>query len=242
MMVEGANMAREFAKHYSKPTQKHWDALEHFVGFLKAEKENIRFVYTKPKEMRCVSMVDSNYGTNKEDRRSISGSIFTIGGSIVRWISKIQKSVTLSSTEAEYCALSTCAQEVRFEQQLLEEIESHNDPAIIFEDNSGAIYLVRNRQVGPRTKHIDIRYHFIRDLVDSNKLIVNYINTELNKADILTKNVNEKIFKIHSNNIRNGTINLYNKYERVIPRILKTNETNKVTITGWQNTREDVRK
>jgi hypothetical protein len=80
------------------------------------------------------------------------------------WTSKKQHTVSLSSSEAEYQALSECVQEAVFTQNLVEELTSQRKLAIIHEDNLGTIVLVKNQQVSARTKHIDIRHHFIRDL------------------------------------------------------------------------------
>ena len=74
--------------------------------------------------------------------------------------------MTLSSTEAEYVALSACAQEVKFVSMLLGEINEVKKPSVIYEDNQGAIFLAKNRQVGICTKHIDIRHNFLRDMVE----------------------------------------------------------------------------
>jgi hypothetical protein len=105
--------------------------------------------------------VDRNYATDKEDRRSVSGGIHTVGGTIINWMLKTQASVTLSSTEAEYGSLASGATQVKFVQQLLEEIAECKTPGIILEDNTGAIFLVKNQQVGSQTKHTDLQYHYI---------------------------------------------------------------------------------
>ena len=107
-------------------------------------------------------MVDSYYASNLEDRFSLSGYVNTIGGMITNWMSKTQKVVTLSITEAEYVALTLCCQETMFQNNLLEELGVVKKPGWIYEDNTGAIFLVENSQVSIRTKHIDIRCHFIR--------------------------------------------------------------------------------
>ena len=87
--------------------------------------------------------MDSNFATNPDTRKSVTGMLCTFGGMTTFWMSKGQNIVTLSSTEAEYVALATCAQETRFQQMLLDELTTHQvKPAIIFEDNTGAIYLV----------------------------------------------------------------------------------------------------
>ena len=121
-------------------------------------------------------------------------------------MSKTQSSTTLSSTEAEYFALSMATQEVRFIQQLLEEIHENVTPAIIKEDNTSAIFLVKNRQVGQRTKHIDVRHHFLREHCEAGRIAVEFVQSEKNEADIETKNITEKLHAIHANNIREGTL------------------------------------
>jgi hypothetical protein len=97
---------------------------------------------------------------------SVSGRINTVGGTISNWTSKKQGSVTFSSTEAEYYALSECAQEAIFTQNLLMELTKMRQTAIIYEDNLGDIFLTKNQQLSQRTKHRDIRQHFLRNLVD----------------------------------------------------------------------------
>ncbi len=90
----------------------------------------------------------------QEDRRSVSGGIHMVGETIINWMSKTQAWVTLSSTETEYCGLALGAMQVKFVQQLLEEIAECKTPGRILKDNTGAIFLVKNQQVGRRTKHI----------------------------------------------------------------------------------------
>jgi hypothetical protein len=221
LMVEGCNAARELSKHFQKPVEEHWKELERFVGYLKVNETNIKIIYRRPRELRPMAMVDSNYATNTDDRRSVTGAIFTVGGTITNWISKTQGSVTLSSSEAEYVAIATAAQEVRFTQQLLEEIMSCVLPAIIYEDNTGAIFLVKNQQVGQRTKHISIRAHFIRDLWNQGHLDVQFVRSEDNESDICTKNVTEKILAIFSPHIRNGTLRCWRDWSRLTNEIVR---------------------
>jgi hypothetical protein len=222
VFVEGANPARELSKHFQKPVQEHWKELERFVGYLKGNQESIKITYRKPRELRPMAMVDSNYATNLDDRRSVTGAIFTVGGTITNWISKTQGSVTLSSSEAEYVAIATAAQEVRFTQQLLEEIITCVKPAIIYEDNTGAIFLVKNQQVGQRTKHISIRAHFIRDLWSQGHLDVQFVRSEDNESDICTKNVTEKILTTFSPHIRAGTLRCWRNWNELKEEIVRS--------------------
>jgi hypothetical protein len=153
---KGTNAVRELSRQFSNPNKDHWDKLRRFIGYLKLHEENVKITYRKPNDLRVLSYVDSNYATNKDDRQSVSGAIHTLGGTITNWLSKTQESTTLSSCEAEYVSLASGAQEVKFVQMLLNEVLKCTTPGILMEDNTGAIYLVKNQQVSACTKHIDI--------------------------------------------------------------------------------------
>ena len=90
--------------------------------------------------------------------------------------------------EAEYVSLSACAQEVDFISILLGEMTEVEKPYVIYEDNQGEIFLAKKRQVGICTKHIDICHHFLRDVVEENDIDIQYIWSEDNPDDIMTKN------------------------------------------------------
>jgi hypothetical protein len=93
-------------------------------------------------------------------------------------------------------SLASRATQVKFVQQLLEEIAECITPGIILEDNTGAIFLVKNQQVGSRTKHIDVRHHYIRQM--RGEVDALFIRSEKNSSDIFTKNVPEKLLVEHS--------------------------------------------
>jgi hypothetical protein len=164
----------------------------------------------KPKDLKVYAYVDSNYATNKETRKSVTGFVLTIGGCLVSYSSKSQPSVTLSSTEAEYVAASMCATEVKFVQMLLEELmpNAKTRPATLFEDNTGAIFLMENQAVGNRTKHIDIRWHHMREMMtgENPRLRVLFTRSEENFADVLTKNVTEAIHTDLADRLKDGRI------------------------------------
>jgi len=201
--IDCANAIRDLSKHVMNPGEHQWRAMKRIIGYLKHKKKH-ELTFKKPKKISPILFCDSNYGANSEDRRSISGYIATVGGMITSWSSQTQQIVCLSSTEAEYVAMTSCTQEAIFQQQLLQELNLNTDPMVIYEDNQGAIFLSENEQVSKITKHIDIRYHFIRDLVRDNKLKIKYIESEKNVSDILTKNVHRNVFEGHQWNIVNG--------------------------------------
>jgi hypothetical protein len=128
------------ASHLSNPGDDHWIELGICVGYLIYGK-NLSLIYRKPSELRSISTCNSNYAQDPNDRKSISGRINTVGGTLSNWTSKKQGAVTLSSTEAEYYSLIECAQESIFTQNLLKELTMINQTAIIYEDNLGAIFL-----------------------------------------------------------------------------------------------------
>ena len=202
---ELANACRELSSHMSNPGPEHWKAIERMAGYLKGRK-NKYLTFRAPSVLTPISYCDSNYATDPDDRKSISGMIHTIGGTIVNWSSKKQATVTLSSTEAEYIALSDCSKETKFEWMLLKELTGVENPAVIYEDNTGAIFLVKNQQVGARTKHIDVRHHFIRGQIKQGTLEIKFIRSENNPSDIMTKNAAATIFDRHARALQTGTI------------------------------------
>jgi hypothetical protein len=125
---------------------------------------------------------------------------------ITSWSCKKQGTVALSSTEAEYNGLSECAQESLFTQSLIYELTGERLPAIIYEDNIGAIYLVKNQQVSARTKHINISHHYLRDLHGTKRLIVRFKRSKDNSSDIMTKNTPRAIHLQHTKSIRPGML------------------------------------
>lgn len=134
---------------------------------------------------------DSDWGGNLDDRRSTTGYCFIFNNAAVCWKSKKQQTVALSSTEAEYMAISAAVQEGLWLKAFLKEINEYNqEELIINEDNQGCIAITKNPENHQRTKHIDIKYHFIREKVENKEILVKYCPTEYNCADILTKSIN----------------------------------------------------
>jgi hypothetical protein len=143
---------------------------------------------------------DSEYGADQETRISVFGWNLYFCGALIAWKSKASNSVTLSSTEAEYIALSEITKEIMFVKQVLETMGiGMRLPIIVRIDNVGAIYLSNNYSLGQRTKHIDIRRHFVREFVEDGIIKTLFVGTDNNDADIHTKNTSEEVFKRHVN-------------------------------------------
>jgi hypothetical protein len=202
-----ANAVRELSAHLSNPGRDQWDAVTRIVGFLAHNEERVLKMRT-PTSMRVTGYVDSDWAANKDTRKSTTGFLVTIGGCLVSWQSKAQPSVTLSSTEAEYVALSMCAQEIKFIMMLLDEIAANflETPSILREDNTGAIFTAKNQQIGARTKHIDVKHHHVKDMLQAGELELLFVKSEENFADLMTKNVREGIHSLLSGPLMNGTM------------------------------------
>ena len=82
LMLEEVNAAREMSKFFLNPQKQHWNALEYFVGYMKRERGKFQITFRMPKELRFIAVADASYGTDKQQRRSISGAIYTVGGTI----------------------------------------------------------------------------------------------------------------------------------------------------------------
>ena len=147
---------------FNNPMKQHWKALTQLIGYFKLDIGNGR-ILQYPKELRLVAFMDYDYA-NDENRKSIAGGVMTMGGWPMYVTSKMQATVSLSSTEAEYKDLRIIAQEVLFWAQVLGKLfrKEHKKPSIIYDHNLGAIYLTKNPQISQSTKHVDVRYHFIR--------------------------------------------------------------------------------
>jgi Reverse transcriptase (RNA-dependent DNA polymerase) len=139
---------------------------------------------------------DSDWAGDPENRRSISGYIIFLLGCPLVWKSKQQQSVTLSSSEAEYVALSEAAKEIKFIAQTVESIGIKvKYPIQVFVDNVGAIFMSENVTATKQTRHVHTRYRFVHEEVEDGRIVVQFVKTEDNKADPYTKNVKAEVYE-----------------------------------------------
>jgi hypothetical protein len=136
---------------------------------------------------------DSDWA-NYDDRKSVTGYLGFLAGGPVAWRSTKQKIVALSSCEAEFIALAECIKEVLWWIQLFKELRIDLPPPVVYVDNQSAIALAKNPVAHNRTKHIDIRYYFLRQHVMEGHIRLVYVPTLENLADIFTKGVSRQIF------------------------------------------------
>jgi hypothetical protein len=137
-----------------------------------------------------VGYSDADMAGDLDDRKSTMGCLFFLNGCPVAWQSVKQQSIALSSCEAEYMAATTAACQAAWLRRLLGELLNQQEETVmLFIDNQSALQLVRNPVFHERTKHIDLRFHFIRECVEDGKVAVEHIGTTNQLADILTKSL-----------------------------------------------------
>ena len=130
------------------------------------------------------------------DRKSTTGSVFILSSGVVSWISKKQPVVSLSTTEAEYIAAASCACQCVWLRIILEQLGcEQKEYTTILCDNSSSIKLSKNPVLHGRSKHIDIRFHFLRELVKTNVVNLSYCNTQNQVVDIMTKPLKLEVFQ-----------------------------------------------
>lgn len=183
------------SKFNAAPTQQHMTAVKRILRYLKGTLD-ICLQYSKDGDGDIVGYSDADWG-NDESRYSTSGIAFLLGNGAISWQSQKQGTIALSTVEAEYVALSGATQEAIWLRRLMRDLStSVEKPTVIMEDNQGAIALAGNPIGHKRTKHIDIRYHFIREKVQDGTIVLEYCPTKEMVADILTKALPRERFEV----------------------------------------------
>ena len=179
----------------AKPTKQHWTAVKRILRYLKGT-SNFGLIYREDTPRGITGYSDADWAGDVGDRKSTSVYVFLMGSAAISWKSSKQTCAALSTAEAEYVALSAAAQEAIWLQQLTSELLNDNiQEMTIFEDNQSTICLAKNQHIHGRTKHIDIKYHFIRDMVEAGRIKLTYCASENMIADMLTKGLHVKQFE-----------------------------------------------
>lgn len=184
-----------FSQFQSCATHEHWKHLKRILRYIQ-NTIDLKLVFERETGSPLVGYADADWANDINDRKSISGYVFKVFGTTVSWSSRKQATVSLSSTEAEFIALSSAACEAKWIGNLLNELSIDLVfPIKIFEDNQACIQIARNPKEHGRMKHIDVKHNHVREMIDENLIEVIYISTNEQLADIMTKALNRTKFE-----------------------------------------------
>jgi ribonuclease HI len=185
------------SSYMQNPGPAHWTAAKRVLRYLKNTKA-LGLTYNGKNQDRITvnAYADADYGGDLDDRRSTSGYVIRINDCAVSWSSKKQPTVALSTAEAEYMAISYAVQEVKWITQVLAELNyKQKEPVILYSDNQAAIAISENDVNHSRSKHIDIRHHYVRETIKQKLIKMEWVATAEQIADIHTKPLGGTIFK-----------------------------------------------
>jgi len=182
-IAHAVSVLSQFCSH---PLEVHHAAVKRVFRYLSGTC-SVGLIYSRNTgPLSLVGFSDAGYGNCLDTRRSWSGYGFLLGSSLISWRSTKQHSVSTSTTEAEYMALSVTARHASWYAIGMKELH-YQVPIILKCDNTSSINLGHNTIISQRSKHIDIHYHYVRECLINHKFTVDYISTEENVADIFTK-------------------------------------------------------
>ena len=186
------------SQHCASPDPCHLAAAKRVLRYLKGTRSYRLHYGGKNRSVPLSGLSDADWAGDKKDRASVSGFVWSLGGGPISWSAKKQNCIALSTTEAEYIALTRAIQEGIWLRQSLQQFQIHcPTPLIISTDNNGAKCLSSNDSNHGKAKHIDIRYHFIRSHIESKLFVVHHTPGIINTANLFTKPLSRVIFQPH---------------------------------------------
>ena len=189
------------ARFVQYPGQAHMDIAMHALAYLRFSVDKY-IIYSRPSCANDVNRlwgwVDADYAGCPDTRKSHTGYVLMLNGGTISWKSKRQSMVSLSSAESEYIAAGKCSQEVLYLREILRGFNCKQlQPTIIYEDNQACIAMSENQVHRERSKHIDVRKYFVRDLVEAKLLKLVPCNTKEMVVDALTMSLAYPSFEMH---------------------------------------------
>ena len=174
------------ARYQANPKESHVKAVKRIIKYISGTSD-FGIKYTFDTNVEIAGYTDSDWAGDANDRKSTSGGAFFVGNNLVSWHSKKQNCVALSTAQAEYIAAGSGCTQLLWMKHMLSDYGFHQGMISLFCDNTSAINISKNPVLHSRTKHIEIRYHFIRNLVEEEILELSFIPTEKQLADLFTK-------------------------------------------------------
>ena len=190
-----AHAISTLSRFMSNPGKEHWLAMKWLLRYI-ATTTNVGLRYLKTgTQLEVEGYVDSDYAGDRDTRKSTTAYFFLLCGNCISWKSQLQPVVTLSTAEAEYIAATEAVKEGIWLKGMLRELKLYEGSVSIYSDSQSALHLCKNPVFHDRTKHVDIKYHFIRERISDGEVVMNKVSTDDNPADVGTKVVTLGKFK-----------------------------------------------
>nr|GFC14053.1 copia protein [Tanacetum cinerariifolium] len=188
------------ARYQARPSEKHVHAVKRIFRYLRGT-VNRELWYPKDSSVALTAFADADHAGCQYTRQSTSGSVQFLGERLISLSSKRQKSAAISSTEAKYIALSGCCAQILWMRSQLSDYGIAFNKILMYCDNKSAIALCFNNVQHSQSKHINIRYHFIKEQVENEVIELYFINTEYQLADLFTKALGRDIIEFLTNKL-----------------------------------------
>ena len=184
------------SRYMHDPGKGHWQAAKWILRYiLETVDLGLKFERDDNVGSHLVCYVESDFVGDLDKRRSTTGYMFTLDKALVSWRSTLQSTVAFSTTEAKYMAVIEAIKEAIWLHGLVEDLGIYQEHVSVFCDSQSAIYLAKNQVHHSRTKHIDVRFHFVHEIIDEGDTLLKKIRTADNLADMMTKLVPLHKFK-----------------------------------------------
>ena len=206
-----SNAVRELSKANDGATMAHFKELLRCIKFV-LDTKNRMLCYEVEKpwkvkdfsnfilKMQLTAFCDSDYAGDKETRKSVTAYAIYFEKCLIAFKSRSQKTVSLSSTEAEFNAIGEVCAEIMFIKNIIEFLGiTLQLPIVVNCDNVGAIYMSYNAKTSPRTKHVSIKRLFVREFVQDGEIAIKFVRSENNDSDVWSKNTSVAVFEKHTN-------------------------------------------
>ncbi|KAG5868384.1 hypothetical protein JTB14_018174 [Gonioctena quinquepunctata] len=187
-----AHTVNVLSQYCVDPSTIHNSSVHHLFRYLKGSR-HYKLIYKPVGSPSLKLYSDASFANSLDDRRSYTGFVAFYGGSVVCWCTKKQQSVAVSTTEAEYMALSSTCRQAMWMSQLLEDLGQNIKPLLLC-DNQSTIHLSVNPVMHQRSKHIDIHYHYTRERFLNADVNITYVASKENFADLFTKPLGREQF------------------------------------------------
>jgi len=183
-----------YARYQTEPKMSHLTQVKRILKYISSTSD-YGMLYSHSGNSKLMGYCDADWAGSVDDRKSTSGGCFFLGKNLISWFSKKQNCVSLSTVEAEYIAAGSSLSQLVWMKQVLKEYNVEKNVLTLYCDNLSAINISKNPIQHSRTKHIDIRHHFIRDLVEEKVVTLEHVDTKEQLEDIFTKALDAKQFE-----------------------------------------------